>query len=296
MKRCFKEFNFRSGTLAVITQANKIIDEYQADGYDLTLRQLYYQFVARDIIPNSQQEYNKLGTVINNGRLAGLIDWDAIKDRTRAMDENSHWRNPASIIETCAQSFALDTRRTQDVYIEAWVEKEALAGVVERACREIDISWFACRGYVSQTAMYEAAMRCKRRGHRDVVILHMGDHDPSGVDMTRDNNDRMVMFGVDLAVDRIALNMDQIEQYNPPPNPAKLTDSRCTGYIDKYGDQSWELDALDPHTLNGLICDAAAQHTDEDARDLLIEQQESQRELLIKASHRWADIVEMLED
>ena len=296
MKRCFKEFNFRSGTLAVITQANKIIDEYQADGYDLTLRQLYYQFVARDIIPNSQKEYNKLGTVINNGRLAGLIDWDAIKDRTRAMDENSHWRNPESIIETCAQSFALDSRRTQDVYIEAWVEKEALAGVVERACREIDIPWFACRGYVSQRAMYEAAMRCKRRGHRDVVILHMGDHDPSGVDMTRDNNDRMVMFGVDLAVERIALNMDQIDKYNPPPNPAKLTDSRCTGYIDKYGDKSWELDALDPHTLNELICVAAGRFTDVDARDVLIEQQESQRELLIKASHRWADIVEMLED
>ena len=295
MKECFKEFNFRGSTLAVIEQANRIIEEYQADGYDLTLRQLYYQFVARDIIANSQQEYNKLGTVVNNGRLAGLIDWDAIKDRTRAMDENYHETSPEAAIRYTSKCYALDTRRTQDVYIEAWVEKEALAGVVERACREIDVPWFACRGYVSQTAMYEAAMRCKRRKHKRIVILHMGDHDPSGVDMTRDNNDRMVMFGVDLAVERIALNMDQIEKYKPPPNPAKLTDSRCTGYIDKYGDESWELDALDPHTLNGLICDAAAAYTDDYARDSLIKQQESQRELLIKASRNWAGIVEMLE-
>ena len=78
----FKATKFRASSLAIIDQANEIIDEYQADGYDLTLRQLYYQFVARNLIPNSQSEYNKLGTAINNGRLAGLIDWDAIKDRT----------------------------------------------------------------------------------------------------------------------------------------------------------------------------------------------------------------------
>lgn len=294
MKQRFKEFNFRSGTLEVIEQANEIIGEYQADGYDLTLRQLYYQFVARDIIPNSQKEYNKLGTVINNGRLAGLIDWDAIKDRTRAMDENSHWDNPESIIEACAESFALDTRRTQDTYIEAWVEKEALAGVVERACRKIDIPWFACRGYVSQTAMYEAAMRCRSRRQKHVVILHMGDHDPSGVDMTRDNNDRMEMFGVDLTVERIALNMDQVKEYNPPPNPAKLTDSRCTGYIDKYGDESWELDALDPKTLNALICDAAKKHTDSTKRARLVNEQIVGMELLEQASCRWDEVVELL--
>lgn len=296
MKKCFKEFNFRSTTLAVIVRANKIVEEYQADGYDLTLRQLYYQFVARDIIPNSQSEYNKLGTAVNNGRLAGLIDWDAIKDRTRQMHQNYHEISPEKAIEYTADCYALDTRLTQDVYIEAWVEKEALAGVVERACRKIDIPWFACRGYVSQTAMYEAAMRCRRK-HRDkVVILHLGDHDPSGVDMTRDNRERMELFGVDLTVERIALNMDQIEEYGPPPNPAKLTDSRCADYIEKFGDESWELDALDPHTLNALICDAAEKHTDQDAQDLLIEQQETEKGLLELASERWDDIVYLLEE
>ncbi len=294
MRECFKEFNFRSGTLAVIEQANAIIDEYQADGYDLTLRQLYYQFVARDLIPNSQSEYNKLGTTVNNGRLAGLIDWDAIKDRTREMHQNYHEISPEQAIKYTAKCFALDTRKTQDIYIEAWVEKEALVGVLERVCRELDIPWFACRGYVSQTAMYEAAMRCIRQRRQEIVILHMGDHDPSGVDMTRDNNDRMVMFGVDLTVERIALNMDQVEKYNPPPNPAKLTDSRCTGYIDRFGNKSWELDALDPKTLTALIRKAAKKYTNAGKQARLVNEQIVGQEFLEQASCRWPEIVELL--
>ena len=296
MKKCFKEFNFRSTTLAVISQANRIIDEYQEDGYDLTLRQLYYQFVARDIIPNSQSEYNKLGTAVNNGRLAGLIDWDAIKDRTRKMQQNYHEVSPEGAIKYTADCYAIDTRQDQDVYLEAWVEKEALAGVVERACNEIDIPWFACRGYVSQTAMYEAAMRCRRKRKGRVIIMHLGDHDPSGIDMTRDNFDRMELFGVELEVKRIALNMDQVERYSPPPNPAKLTDSRCSGYVAKYGGKSWELDALDPHTLNTLIIDTAAKYTDKVKQANLVARQETEKGLLEQASDRWNDIVYMLEE
>ncbi len=293
----YQDFKFRAATLAVIEQANEIIDEYQEKGYDLTLRQLYYQFVARALIANSQKEYKKLGKAINNGRLAGLIDWDAIKDRTRAMESNNHWDSPESLIDACAEQFAVNTRSDQDVYIEAWVEKEALIGVVERVCREIDIPWFACRGFVSQSAMYEAACRCRSLSQsKNILILHLGDHDPSGVDMTRDNFDRMEMFGISLDVNRIALNMDQIEEYSPPPNPVKLTDSRSQPYIDKYGEESWELDALDPDVLSSLIRDEAAKHTDEDKRQARIEEQEEGKELLAEVSVRWEEVVEFLED
>lgn len=293
----YQDFKFRPATLAVIQQANKIIEEYQEKGYDLTLRQLYYQFVARALIDNSQKEYKKLGKAINNGRLAGLIDWDAIKDRTREMESNDHWRNPESLIDACAEQFAVNTRSDQDVYIEAWVEKEALIGVVERVCREIDIPWFACRGFVSQSAMYEAACRCRYLSQsKKILILHLGDHDPSGVDMTRDNFDRMEMFGIDLEVNRIALNMDQIEEYNPPPNPVKLTDSRSQPYIDKYGEESWELDALDPDVLSSLIRDEAAKHTNEDKQQARIDEQEEGKELLTEVSVRWEEVVDFLNE
>lgn len=174
----YKTFNFRTRTLKIIDLANDIIDEYQAEGYELTLRQLYYQFVARDIIPNTQAEYNKLGTAINNSRLAGLTDWNAIIDRTRQVEGNSHWDSPAKIIEGCASYYRIDTRATQDTYLEVWVEKDALVGVVERACTELDINYLSCRGYVSQSAMWRAAQRFEdiEMANKQLVLLHFGDH------------------------------------------------------------------------------------------------------------------------
>ena len=84
MKIRYVEKNFRPETLDRIELANGIIDEYRAAGYVLTVRQLYYQFVARDLIANNTQEYNRLKSFVSDGRLAGLIDWDAIEDRTRS--------------------------------------------------------------------------------------------------------------------------------------------------------------------------------------------------------------------
>lgn len=95
MKQKFADFNFKKGTLKIIQQANDIIEDYQTQGYDLTLRQLYYQFVARDLIPNSQKSYSRLGDIINNARLNGDIDWAAIKDRTRNVRGNPHDENPS---------------------------------------------------------------------------------------------------------------------------------------------------------------------------------------------------------
>ena len=99
MKTAYIEHNFREASLSIVHQANNIIDEYLADGYKITLRQLYYQFVSRDLLPNKQEAYNRLGTIISKGRLSGLINWSAIEDRTRTPKQNSHWDNPADIIE-----------------------------------------------------------------------------------------------------------------------------------------------------------------------------------------------------
>ncbi len=114
----------------------------------------------------------------------------------------------------------------------------------EPICEELDVPYFSCRGYTSQSEMWAAAQRllgyiwAKQRQH--VTILHFGDHDPSGIDMTRDIRERLSLFcgGEGFAVRRIALNMDQVRQYDPPPNPAKLTDTRVDAYLRKYGDDS----------------------------------------------------------
>ena len=102
MKICYVKKDFSATSLATIKRANTILVEYARQGYDLTLRQLYYQFVSRGLIPNKDTEYKKLGSVINDARLAGLIDWDHITDRTRNLRSNAHWDTPQDIITACA--------------------------------------------------------------------------------------------------------------------------------------------------------------------------------------------------
>ena len=289
MKRRYVSKNFRPTSLALIEQANEIIEEYQADDYDLTLRQLYYQFVARDIIPNRQSEYKKLGSVVNDARLAGLIDWESIVDRTRTFESLPHWNSPAEILRGAARGYRIDTREDQDEYVEVWVEKDALVGVIEKACNPLDVGYLSCRGYVSQSAMWRAAQRFREaESQYETTLIHLGDHDPSGIDMTRDIQDRLRMFGSSVEVIRIALNMDQVEEYGPPPNPAKTTDSRYDGYILDYGEESWELDALDPRVLVDLITEEVLIHTKKRLRQLLIERQERERAEIQKIADDWS--------
>ena len=95
----FIDKKFAASSLAIIEQANTIIGEYAAQGFKLTLRQLYYQFVARDLLANTQRSYKRLGNIISEARLAGRVDWNAIEDRTRNLESNPHWDDPAAIIK-----------------------------------------------------------------------------------------------------------------------------------------------------------------------------------------------------
>jgi hypothetical protein len=253
---CYVEKNLRGSSLALIAQANEIIEEYMAQGFDLTLRQLYYQFVSRDLIPNTQKEYKRLGSIINDARLAGLVDWDSLVDRTRNLRVLDHWESPAEIIDRCVGWYQIDKWNGQPIRPEVWIEKDALLGVISGVCERFDVPYFSCRGYTSQSEMWASGQRALSRLQIDdqpTLIIHLGDHDPSGIDMTRDIRDRLEMFMGGLEVKRIALNMDQVDEYNPPPNPAKLTDSRIGGYIAEFGSDSWELDALEPQVLVDLV-------------------------------------------
>ena len=216
---CYTDKRFSPGSLDIIQQANDIIEEYIDQGFQLTLRQLYYQFVARAIIANKQTEYKRLASIISDARLAGRIDWKAIVDRTRNMQQNSHWDSPSDIINACANSYQIDKWHGQPNRVEVWIEKDALIGVIENVCQRNDVAYFSCRGYTSQSEMWSASQRLieyETEFGQETYILHLGDHDPSGIDMTRDIQDRLRLFNAETVVNRIALNMDQIKQYNPP--------------------------------------------------------------------------------
>lgn len=285
MKETFIEKKFSKESLKTIQTVNSILDEYAAQGYDLSLRQLYYQLVARGMIENSIQSYKRVGGLVSDARLAGLVDWNMISDRGRVRVTPPHWDTPADILRSAAYSFRIDKWEDQDCYVMAMVEKQALEGVLIPVCRTLDIPFIANKGYSSSSSMYEIGktLRNKALSAKVVVVLYLGDHDPSGIDMTRDVRDRLNMFaGLDvdeeyIKVDRLALNYDQVEALNPPPNPAKETDSRFESYVDEFGETCWELDAIEPNQLAQIVTRAVENYRDQDLWDEAVERENEMR-------------------
>lgn len=287
-----------------LTKINQIIERYRAQGYKLTLRQLYYQLVVENIIPNKVTEYDKIGDLLTKGRMAGVVDWDAIADRVRVPNIPYCNDGVEDAITDAHDHYRLDRQEGQHNYIEMWVEKDALSEILKRKTHYYHVNLMVNRGYTSTTALYDAW----RRFHpilaegRKVNILYLGDHDPSGLDMIRDIRERTLKFLLsqpeeiadwwrdnvegtpeedrlqdlyeydDEALDdegdydpvrgyildnfqvkHIGLTSAQVRLYNPPPNPAKMSDPRATWYVEQFGRTSWEVDALNPDVLHQII-------------------------------------------
>lgn len=344
--RVYTPKKFRAEAQDIIRKARTICDDYADQGYDLTLRQIYYQFVARGWIANRQTEYKRLGSILNDARLAGELDWTSMVDRTRNLMSLPHFNDPGDFIHRMVNRFNHDLWKNQPTRVEVWVEKDALVGILASVCPNEDVAYFSCRGYTSQTEIWGAAQRVGKymAAGQDVVILHLGDHDPSGMDMTRDIEDRMRLFlhkdetqahiawakneieegrfryyeenaseewkaewrddyrkliapreWAGFEVRRIALNWDQIEQYNPPPNPAKQTDARWQQYVAETGlTESWELDALEPNVLATLIRDEIESERDGVLWAEAVEAEEAHQALLKQVAERWDDVVAFL--
>lgn len=295
MRETFTSFNFRQASLDIIQQANEICADYQRQGFNLTLRQVYYQFVARGLLANNDRNYKRLGSIINDARLAGMMDWGYIQDRTRHTRGGfGGYTDPGHFIRSVVGGYNEALWQGQDYRPEVWVEKDALVDVIGRACGGYRVPYLSCRGYVSQSTMYEAAKRFERRVANGLtpLVIHLGDHDPSGIDMTRDIRERLALLSWGhIEVRRIALNMDQIQQYNPPPNPAKLSDSRGYTYVAEHGYESWELDALEPSVLVDLIEREIETVLDRDLFDERYAAEQANEARLQRVADRWDEVV-----
>lgn len=262
MNQKYLDIKFSADNLNKIDTINDVLSDYMSQGFVLTLRQLYYQLVKAIIIPNNQKEYKKLSELLKNGRMAGLIDWSAIEDRGRVPKLPYAVDGIADALSDTLEQYRLDRMKTQNRYVEVWIEKDALASVFLRVTQKYHIRLMVNKGYSSCSAMNDAATRFKYQSiinkKETGVILYFGDHDASGLDMVRDIQNRMGEFNADVTVLHPALNMDQVETFDLPENPAKITDPRAAWYIDTYGYSSWELDGLQPFDLME-ICETAVQ-------------------------------------
>lgn len=303
------DIRFNASNRKIVDEADAIIERYIALNQRMTLRQIYYVFIGEDLLPsswidevynkkhglapdtkNTIKNYKRLGGLISDGRLAGILDWDAIEDRGRRPDSPSEWNDVGDLLETAFRSYRLPRWKGQTCYAELWVEKDALAGVLAPLAREAHVTLMVNKGYSSQSAMYASAQRfCEHEC--DKHLFYLGDFDPSGEDMVRDIEDRLKTFGVEgLSVTKVALTMPQIRRHRLPPNPTKVSDGRAGvrkdgsivpgGYVDVHGWESWEVDALRPDVLSRLIREAFDTVINRDAMDAVIAQEDADKKEL----------------
>ena len=286
----YRDYKPKGATLVVIERADQILHRYAADGYSLSVRQLLYVFISEDLFPeewideaynlrnglakntkNTTKNYNKLKALCTAAREGGFLDWEHIVDRGRSLERLPHWQNPERFLQSVCPQFKLDLWVEQPRRVEVWVEKDALSEVIRRACDPFDVPYFACKGYASTSSVWAAAhdrfLERYAENGQSITVLHLSDHDPSGLDMTRDLAERLQLFSTptskhsdtpEITVKRIALTMEQIREYDLPPNPAKETDPRSAAYRSVYGNESWELDGMmiRPGVLVELIQEA----------------------------------------
>lgn len=257
MKHAFREPKLRADSRARIYQINDIIEDYADQGYKLTLRQLYYRLVSKNVIANKVTEYDKLSRLLTEGRMGGLVDWNSIEDRLRIPNNVYTNDDVADAISDAHDHYRLDRQIGQDKYIELWVEKDAISNVLKRRTHHYGIPLMVNRGYSSTTAMHDAYQRMESAAAdgKDCHILYLGDFDPSGLDMVLNDIPGRLneQFGTSVNVEHIGITMEQVESYKPPPNPAKITDPRSKWYISNFGRLSWEVDALEPKDLHLII-------------------------------------------
>jgi hypothetical protein len=170
---------------------------YAKQGYDLSVRQLFYQLVSKNIIPNKQKQYKSLVGLVNDARLAGVLDWRNVVDRGRNAYRPRNWANPGEMAKEMAAQFQDRQVGDQPYYLEVMVEKQALEGVLLPVCQELDITFMANKGYSSASAFYRAGKRFANEPleGKKLIVLYLGDHDPSGIDMTRDIFERVPLLG-----------------------------------------------------------------------------------------------------
>ncbi len=245
-----------------------IIEDFMNQKITLTNRQLYYQLVASELIPNATEIYKRICEFLTDARYGGYIDWDAIEDRGRPRQMHAEWDNVKDFVNDAIQSYRLRRWSDQEYYVELYTEKQSSESILAPIADRYHISFSYNKGYSGAAPFYDLSKRIFRKisGGKDVVLLYAGDHDPSGIDMVRDIKERITEFltkgddGYDVSavemffhVVPLALNMEQIRQYNPPPNPAKISDPRARKYVEQFGNVSWELDALRPEVLTDII-------------------------------------------
>ena len=273
----------------VVSYVNEILREYELN---LTLRQVFYRLVANYGYPNTSSMYNQLSKQLVKARERGDVDESRIEDRSREFLGGDYGFDDSSdFVSYQIRRFLSSPRRytrimwsSQPEFVLIWIEKDALSRVVSSIADKYNVITAPSRGYASYTYIKKAVAKFPE--DKQITVLHFADHDPSGLDMTRDLEQRLHRYSelegldININVQRIALTHQQVQEYNLTPNPTKTADPRATGYIEQNGNQCWELDAIEPNELQRLVAESIKSHIDADIWNQILEQQTQERQEL----------------
>ncbi|MBA7546242.1 hypothetical protein ES705_38627 [subsurface metagenome] len=252
---------------------NEIISQYDIK---LTVRQIYYRLISDPYVlfENTRSRYNQFDRILVRARERGEVDYTRIEDKTRtALGGDYGFDNPQEFLRSeidylknCWQDYKMEIWTNQDYKLEIWVEKDALSNLIFQVAKDFRVLVFPSRGYSSFTKIMECLERLEGYNDKKRIILHLVDHDPSGIEMTQDLENRLLAYGGDsIKIKRIGLTYDQIEKFNLKPNPVKKSDTRAREYINRFGSNCWELDALPPLELQNLVVESIKEYIDFDA-------------------------------
>jgi len=267
----------------VVTYVNDVLSQYTIK---LTLRQIFYRLVAGYGYPNTKSAYIQLSSQLVKAREKGDVDATKFEDRSREFLGGDFRFNSLEEFVTYRFETFLDSPNcyarklwsSQPEYVIVFVEKDALSRVISMVADEkYNVTTCPSKGYASYTYINEALGTLPE--DKEITVLHFADHDPSGFDMTRDLDERFSEYSdLDITVERIALNYDQVQHYELPPNPTKPADPRFEGYIAEYGNECWELDAIEPVELQRMVSEAIESHIDFNIWNQTWEQMEQERD------------------
>jgi hypothetical protein len=263
-------------TLVMLDAAQDVLRET----HPMTVRQVYYQLVSRQVIENNRGQYQAVSALLVDARKAGDIPWEWIEDRLRRPRTVGMWEDLADFAEMARITYRRNVWALQPGSVEVWLEKDALSGIFEDTLYDYGVTLNVGRGYDGWDSIHNAA---ERFGDGDgVAVLYFGDFDPSGEDMVRSLRERLAFFGSSPEIIKCALTGDDVTRYNLPPALAKETDTRRAAFVAVNGDRCVELDALPVAVLRGRLVSEVKARLDLDALMEVKAQEALDRERLVR--------------
>ena len=219
----------------------------------ITGRGIGYKLFTANLIPSmARSEMARVYRLLRQAREEGIIPWDWIVDETRRLERKPSWSNPAEFADCASRQYRRDFWEQQPLQCQVWSEKGTVRGVVAPVLNKLGVGFMPVGGF-SATKAHDLAWNTDQ--DRDLIVIYIGDYDPSGMFMSeRDLPNRMEKYeGDHVEIRRVALVEDQLDGLPSFPASDKSDDTRYPWFVENYGDECWELDALDPNVLRGLL-------------------------------------------